>query len=153
MTKKTDWQEIAKAANKSLTNLNREFILMREDRDSYQHVVKALEDKIHNMQRIKEPQAANSIQIGGTHYKNDHIQPWDFIYKNHVPYMEGCVIRYMTRWKQKGGLLDLQKAKHYVEKMIEQEKVRQSELSFASAMEVRGTEQKEEAMKIKQANG
>lgn len=58
-------------------------------------------------------------QIGGSHYKDYEIQPIEFIHRNKIPFPEGCVIKYMCRWKSKGGISDLEKAKHYIELLIE----------------------------------
>ena len=63
--------------------------------------------------------SANDTQIGGEHYKTKSIQPWDFISSNGLGYLEGCVVKYVTRHADKGGLQDLQKAAHYIQKMIE----------------------------------
>lgn len=63
---------------------------------------------------------ANDIQEGGMHYQNDPIQVWDFIVANNIPYLEGNVIKYVVRHKKKNGLEDLKKAKHYIEKLMEQ---------------------------------
>jgi hypothetical protein len=63
--------------------------------------------------------SANEEQVGGEHYKNKEIQPWDFISSNGMGYLEGCVIKYVSRFKEKNGLDDLNKAKHYLEKLIE----------------------------------
>ena len=62
---------------------------------------------------------ANDKQVAGTHYANKVIQPWDFITANNIPYIEGCIIKYVSRWKEKNGVEDLLKAKHYLEKLIE----------------------------------
>ena len=62
---------------------------------------------------------ANTKQVDGTHYKEFGIQPWDFIVANDIPYLEGNVIKYICRHKDKNGLRDLEKAKHYIEKLIE----------------------------------
>lgn len=63
--------------------------------------------------------SANDVQIGGDHYKIQKIQPWDYIVSNNIPFLEGNIIKYVTRWKEKGGIADLQKAKHYLDKLIE----------------------------------
>jgi hypothetical protein len=63
--------------------------------------------------------AANSKQVGGEHYVNAPIQPWDYIAANDLGYFEGNVVKYVSRWKQKGGVADLQKAAHYLQKLIE----------------------------------
>ncbi len=64
-------------------------------------------------------QPANQIQHGGTHYKCLPIQPWDYIISNNIPFLEGNAIKYLTRWREKGGIQDLQKARHYIDKLIE----------------------------------
>jgi len=61
----------------------------------------------------------NAVQYGGDHYKKKAIQPWDYIAANEIGYLEGNVIKYVSRWKDKNGLEDLLKAKHYLEKLIE----------------------------------
>lgn len=63
--------------------------------------------------------SANNKQVGGSHYKSRAIQPWDYIAGNNIPYLEGCAIKYLSRWRDKGGVADLEKAKHYIEKLIE----------------------------------
>jgi hypothetical protein len=40
---------------------------------------------------------ANSIQHGGNHYKKFKIQTWDYIIANEIPYMEGNIIKYVSR--------------------------------------------------------
>ena len=62
-----------------------------------------------------------AIQHGGNHYKKLKIQPVEYIMANGIPYMEGNVIKYCTRWRDKGGIEDLKKAKHYLEILIENE--------------------------------
>ena len=59
--------------------------------------------------------------VGPGHYKDKPMQPWDFIVSNDLGYLEGNIVKYITRWKQKGGVEDLRKAKHYIEKLIELE--------------------------------
>lgn len=63
--------------------------------------------------------AANDTQHGGAHYKQRSIQPWDYIAANNIGFFEGNAIKYLTRWRDKGGVEDLHKAKHYIEKLIE----------------------------------
>lgn len=62
---------------------------------------------------------ALDTQVGGNHYKNLAIQPVEYIFKNNLGYFEGCVIKYVTRWKNKGGVQDLLKAKHFLELLID----------------------------------
>lgn len=61
-------------------------------------------------------------QVGGTHYKNMTIQPVDFIVGNNIPFIEGNIIKYVCRWKNKGGVDDLEKARHYLEILISKNK-------------------------------
>ena len=63
--------------------------------------------------------SANDNQIGGSHYKGKAIQPWDYIVANNLGYLEGNVVKYISRWKEKGGIDDLRKVVHYAEKLIE----------------------------------
>jgi hypothetical protein len=62
---------------------------------------------------------ANDVQVAGTHYKDKAIQPWDYIVANELGYLEGNIVKYVSRWKDKGGLDDLKKAQHYLAKLIE----------------------------------
>lgn len=57
-------------------------------------------------------------QVAGNHYKDFKIQPIEFILKNNISFCEGNVIKYICRYKTKGGLQDLEKAKHYIELLI-----------------------------------
>lgn len=65
--------------------------------------------------------SALEVQISGSHYKHLRIQPVEFIHANGIPYMEGNAIKYLVRWREKGGLADLEKAKHYIDLLIELE--------------------------------
>ncbi len=56
---------------------------------------------------------ANDIQHGGGHYKGLNIQPWE------LDYFEGNALKYIVRWEYKGGIENLRKAQHYIEKIIE----------------------------------
>lgn len=60
-------------------------------------------------------------QVAGDHYKALQIQPVEYIHANGIGYFEGNVIKYVTRWKSKGGVADLQKARHYLDLLIELE--------------------------------
>jgi len=66
--------------------------------------------------------SANDKQVAGQHYKNKAIQTWDYIASNNIPYLEGNIIKYVSRWRDKGGVEDLHKAMHYLEKLIDTEK-------------------------------
>jgi len=60
-------------------------------------------------------------QVGGDHYSKLAIQPVTYINANGLSYLQGNVIKYVTRYKDKNGLQDLEKAKHYIDMLIEME--------------------------------
>ncbi len=65
------------------------------------------------------PESPLATQVGGNHYKQMAIQPVEFITKNSIPYLEGNVIKYVTRHKSKAGLEDIKKAIHYLQLIAE----------------------------------
>ena len=60
-------------------------------------------------------------QVAGDHHVKLAIQPVQYITENNLTYLQGNVIKYVTRYKDKNGLQDLQKAKHYIDMLIELE--------------------------------
>ncbi len=60
-------------------------------------------------------------QVGGDHYKQLKIQPLEYALENDLGICEHAVIKYVSRWKDKGGVEDLRKARHYIDLMIERE--------------------------------
>lgn len=60
-------------------------------------------------------------ESGGKHYKGFSIEPVEFIVKNNIPFCEGNVIKYVVRWREKGGIEDLNKAIHYLNILKENE--------------------------------
>jgi hypothetical protein len=62
---------------------------------------------------------ANARQEGGNHYRALDPQPWDVILAWGLGFCEGCVLKYLARWQAKGGIEDLRKARHYLDKLIE----------------------------------
>jgi hypothetical protein len=67
-----------------------------------------------------EETSVRDTQIGGSHYQKD-IQPWDIISTWKLDFWEGNIVKYILRWKDKDGVKDLKKAKHYIEYLIERE--------------------------------
>jgi hypothetical protein len=65
--------------------------------------------------------SALSTQIAGTHYKDMAIQPIEFIQKNHIGFIEGNIIKYICRYKNKNGAEDLKKVVHYAQLLMELE--------------------------------
>ena len=69
---------------------------------------------------------ANNKQHGGTHYKKyGNLQPWDVVVQWELGYLEGTALKYIARWRDKNGIEDIQKAIHFLEKLIEVEKAKQ----------------------------
>jgi hypothetical protein len=73
--------------------------------------------------------SANDEQVGGRHYIDKPFQPWDYIVGNKLGYLEGNIIKYVSRYKEKGGLEDLIKAAHYLDKLIEVTRNEQKRIS------------------------
>lgn len=71
---------------------------------------------------IKAP--ADTKQIGGNHYTSLDIQPWEIIERNKLGFFDGNALKYLLRFRAKGGVEDLEKAKHYLDKLIELERGR-----------------------------
>jgi hypothetical protein len=63
--------------------------------------------------------SAKDKQVGGSHYKKMNVEVYEFCMVNNIPFVEGNIIKYVCRYKDKGGLDDLLKAKHYLEMLIE----------------------------------
>lgn len=57
-------------------------------------------------------------QVGGDHYRNLKIQPIEYIVSNNLSFLEGNVVKYITRHKQKGGRADVEKVIHYCELIL-----------------------------------
>lgn len=63
--------------------------------------------------------SAKEYQVGGSHYTRQGIQPVEYIRANDLDFFQGNVVKYVTRYKFKDGLKDLEKCKHYIEMIIE----------------------------------
>ena len=68
--------------------------------------------------------SANDTQQGGGHYRLMDPQPWDvtiqWVEQGHIGHPEATIIEYLARWRNKNGVADLLKAKHWLEKLIEE---------------------------------
>jgi hypothetical protein len=62
---------------------------------------------------------ARQTQVGGDHYSKMNIQPIDFITQNNLSFIQGNIIKYVCRYKDKNGLQDLKKAQHYMNMLLE----------------------------------
>jgi hypothetical protein len=67
---------------------------------------------------------ANDRQVGGDHYGLKKVQHWDIVIAFDLDYFQGQITKYVMRWKQKGGIQDLKKAQHFLEKYIESEVIK-----------------------------
>lgn len=74
--------------------------------------------KHHEMQAIP----IKDKQVGGDHYKKLPIQPMEYILANDLGFIEGSVVKYVSRWKLKGGVEDLEKARDNLTWLIERAK-------------------------------
>lgn len=72
---------------------------------------------------VMEVQDNNPLetQVGGSHYKDCKIQPIEFIHANNIPFCEANAIKYLCRHRNKNGLQDLLKARHYIDLLIKLE--------------------------------
>lgn len=71
----------------------------------------------------------NQKQIGGDHYKKyGDLQPWDVVIAWKLGYLDGTALKYIARWRDKGGIEDIKKAIHFLEKLVEVEEKERSTL-------------------------
>ena len=64
--------------------------------------------------------AVKAQQVGGDHYRQQKFQPIEYIMGNNLGFCEGNVVKYVSRWKSKGGVQDLKKARQYLDFLIEE---------------------------------
>lgn len=65
---------------------------------------------------------ASDVQVAGDHYKKLAIQPMRYSMENNLDALQHTVIKYVTRFRDKGGVQDLEKAKHCIDMLIQFEK-------------------------------
>lgn len=120
-----DWtpRQVAEACG---TTRNRVYQVMHYVKKAGERKILKLKRKMMTLKPVQaqvvnaNPSAtANDRQVGGTHYKDKAIQPWDYIVANKLGYLEGTIIGYVSRWQDKGGIEDLRKARHCLDKLIE----------------------------------
>ena len=87
-----------------------------ESRDNY--ILRRLKEDREQVEMVKKE--ALDKQIGGSHYRDCGIQPVEYIYANQLDFLEGNVIKYITRHRTKGdGEKDIRKVIHYAEMILE----------------------------------
>ncbi len=84
----------------------------------------AMEQLSKQMEAVADKALASERQVGGDHYKSKSIQPWTAMESWMTPeefegYLRGNVIKYIARYKDKDGLKDVYKARHYLERLTE----------------------------------
>ena len=90
-------------------------------RMSITNTPRAGETPEQDYQRTAEGRAAFKTQVGGDHYTSMKIQPAEYILANGIGFSEGSVIKYVSRWRSKGGVDDLKKARHHLDLLIAHE--------------------------------
>jgi hypothetical protein len=66
--------------------------------------------------------SALETQVGGSHYKDMPIQPMEYSMANGLDACQHTIVKYVTRFREKGGLQDLEKARHVIDMLIEFER-------------------------------
>lgn len=84
----------------------------------------AMEELSRHMGEAADKALASDKQVGGDHYRQKTIQPWTAMESWMTPeefegYLRGNVIKYIARYKDKNGLEDIYKARHYLERLTE----------------------------------
>lgn len=82
------------------------------------------------MSNTNEPKKANDVQVGGDHYRSRKIQHWDFVISHGYSYLPGQITKYLSRWRDKNGAQDVEKASHFLDKLIESRAVPQMEIDL-----------------------
>jgi hypothetical protein len=72
-------------------------------------------------QALEQLQTTLDKQVGGNHYRALAIQPWEIIDALSLDFYDGNALKYLLRWRDKGGVQDLKKAIHYIEHQIEKQ--------------------------------
>jgi hypothetical protein len=78
----------------------------------------------HALAESAQPQRASDRQVGGTHYKDMPVAPWDAMEVWMTPeelrgYHKGVAIGYLARERAKGGNEDIAKAAHHLQRLVE----------------------------------
>jgi hypothetical protein len=91
-----------------------EHIPQIENRDKY-ILRRMTQDTVKKIERNALEQ-----QVGGKHYRECEIQPVEYIVKNNLDFLEGNIVKYVTRHRTKGeGKKDIEKVIHYAQLILE----------------------------------
>ena len=114
--------EIQQGANYAATNGHGIFFSDKNDfiPDLVVWVRESLNDKIASAEVARQKSTSQwDLQVGGDHYKSMKIQPAKFALENKLDYCQANAIKYICRHASKNGKQDLEKAKHYIDLLIE----------------------------------
>ena len=75
------------------------------------------QENIKQLRRLEKEEVTNP-----KHYNELKSEPLDYIIANELDFLEGNIVKYVSRYTYKGGVNDLLKARTYLEKLIEREK-------------------------------
>lgn len=99
-------------------------------RNGYMEAKEREDDRIESeafaaiVSTIRNPASALDKQVAGNHYKTKKIQPVAYIHANNLGFLEGCIVKRITRWRDKPAesrFQDLEKIKHEIDLLIELE--------------------------------
>jgi hypothetical protein len=99
-----------------------QILMFPEFTDEETQAMKALAEHMGKMADAAEAKPNPlDVQVAGNHYKDKAIQPVEYIAANNLNFLEGCIVKRITRWRDKDGFKDLHKIKHEVDLLIEME--------------------------------
>ena len=107
-----------KESEESWTNPDYDRGMSRESHEQYMYRRNQEENLIKGTYEYEYGKATDK-QVGGSHYKDCAIQPVDYIVENKLDFLEGNVVKYITRHKTKNGIEDIRKVIHYAELILE----------------------------------
>lgn len=82
------------------------------------------EGKVLLQDHIRSTAVGDTKTTGSSHYKKLKIEPIEYIEENVLHFHEGEIVKYITRWRDKGGIKDLEKVEWYVHRLMEREQAR-----------------------------
>ena len=103
----------------SLTALRKQIAQLQDTEKALRDANSRLARHLEELNAAKQQTSALEMQVGGSHYKDMAIQPVEYILANNLSYIEGNIVKYASRWKDKGGIKDLEKIKHFADLLIE----------------------------------
>lgn len=124
------------ALNCDITEGEAERYLGRISSPNWREEVSVTTNKIHS---------ALDTQVGGAHYKDMAVQPWQALEAWLTPeeyrgYHKGVAIAYLAREQSKGGMQDIEKAVHHLQRLIEMQGDRDANHTEASALDPTGSD-------------